>query len=260
MNTFSILFENDEILLVNKPFGCAVQGGEGVAHPLDEELSREKGYKVHLVHRLDKDTSGILIVAKNPQAASKWTKLIGTKEVQKEYVAVCTGMPEIKGKKCTKGVLSGTVEAHGRTQSAETFFTVEKSVRVELPALENASSESKADSKEALSDKAESKTEVKPDSKPDSITLSLVKLKLGTGRMHQLRIQLAKAMCPICADDQHGNFKINKKLRKLGIKKLCLCSYKVTLPLNGKQQVFTVDLPEHMQKAVDTYFSGESAV
>ena len=65
MKTFSIIFENEEILLVNKEGGVSVQGGAGIAHPLDAELSIQLGYKIFLVHRLDKETSGILVVAKN---------------------------------------------------------------------------------------------------------------------------------------------------------------------------------------------------
>lgn len=187
MKTFSIIFENDEILLVNKEAGVSVQGGAGIAHPLDAELSIQLGYKIFLVHRLDKETSGILVVAKNAQAAAKWTNLISGGKVKKEYVAVCFGIPIVNGKKCYSGVLEGTVEAHGRTQNAKTFFKVESVWNVKLP-------------------------ETKED-----LELSFLKLALGTGRMHQIRIQLAKASCPIAGDDKHGDFKKNKLARKIGI-------------------------------------------
>ena len=215
MNPFSILFEDDEILLVNKPHGTAVQGGAGIAHPLDEELSKQTGYKVHLVHRLDKDTAGILIVAKNPQAAAKWTKLIATKQVKKEYTAICIGEPLVNGKKSDRGTIRGTVEAHGKTQDAFLDFNVEKKAQ----------------------------------------GLCLMHITLGTGRMHQIRIQLAKAGCPIAADDQHGDFKQNKVLKKQGIKKLQLAATKLTLPIEGKPQTFTIPLPPHMQSTVENFFS-----
>ena len=70
-----IIYENDEIYIINKPAGLAVQGGQGVTHSLDVEFPKQVGSKVHLVHRLDKDTSGLMIVAKNPAAAGKWTKI-----------------------------------------------------------------------------------------------------------------------------------------------------------------------------------------
>ena len=57
MSVLPIVFENEEIFVVNKPKGVAVQGGEGVKHPLDEMLTQQVGYKIYPVHRLDKDTS-----------------------------------------------------------------------------------------------------------------------------------------------------------------------------------------------------------
>lgn len=223
MMPFSILYENSEILLINKPNGVSVQGGAGISHPLDETLSEQLGYKIHLVHRLDKETAGILIVAKNAPAAAKWTKLIAGDEVQKEYYAVCIGTPVVNGKKKTKGVLLGTVEAHGRTQEAQTFFEVEKTGTVSVP-----------------------------NSDLEGVELSLVHITLGTGRMHQIRIQMAKAGAPLAADDQHGNFKVNKVLRKCGIKKLQLAAVRLTIPVDGKPRTFEIPLPEHIQKTVNT--------
>lgn len=222
MKTFSIIFENEEILLVNKESGVSVQGGAGIAHPLDAELSIQLGYKIFLVHRLDKETSGILVVAKNAQAAAKWTNLISGGKVKKEYVAVCFGIPVVDGKKCYSGVLEGTVEAHGRTQAAKTFFKVESVWNVKIPESEK------------------------------ELELSFLKLTLGTGRMHQIRIQLAKASCPIAGDDKHGDFKKNKLARKIGIKKLQLASVKLSLPVDGKTQTFEIPLPEHIKTALNS--------
>ena len=89
MKIFSIIYEDDEILLINKEEGVSVQGGAGISHSLDEDLSKQLGYKIYLVHRLDKETAGILIVAKSSMAASKWTNLLSTNQVQKEYIS-CT--------------------------------------------------------------------------------------------------------------------------------------------------------------------------
>ena len=212
MKTFSIIFENDEILLVNKEAGVSVQGGSGIAHPLDEELSIQLGYKIFLVHRLDKETSGILVVAKNAQAAAKWTNLISGGKVKKEYVAVCFGIPIVNGKKCYSGVLEGTVEAHGRTQNAKTFFKVESVWNVKLP-------------------------ETKED-----LELSFLKLALGTGRMHQIRIQLAKASCPIAGDDKHGDFK----------KQRHRSSVTPSLPVAAKMQTIEIPLPEQNKTTLNS--------
>lgn len=215
MKDFPIIFENDEILVVNKPCGTSVQGGAGVLHPLDEELSKRLGYKIHLVHRLDKDTSGLLIVAKNAASASKWTSLVGSKSVKKEYMCICTGDIISGSKTLLKGKLSSKVQAHGRILEAELFFDVVKSSIIKLPDSEN------------------------------TVKLNLVHITLGTGRMHQIRIQMAKEGAPLAADDQHGNFKINKMLRKIGIKKLQLACVRLTVPFENKDKLLEIPLPEH---------------
>ncbi len=202
MKEIPILFENEEILVINKPSGVAVQGGQGIAHPLDKELPEQVGYPVYLVHRLDRDTNGLMVVAKSPMAAAKWTKMIGGKLVRKEYTAVCVGKMGSK-----KGTIRTAVLQHGDEKPAVTHFQVveEKDVEVE----------------------------------GQIVTLSTLRLQLETGRMHQIRIHLAKQNCPIAGDDKHGNFKINKLLKKSqGIKELQLTASRLTIPLNGRDCVF----------------------
>ena len=73
------------------------------------------------------------------------------------------------------------------------------------------------------------------------VPLCLIKLQLETGRMHQIRIHLAKQGCPIAGDDQHGNFKMNKLLKKVcKIKRLQLAAVRLTIPLDGKERIFEV--------------------
>ncbi len=205
MNPIPIIYQNQEIFIINKKAGMPVQGGEKIAHPLDEELAKQVGQKVYLVHRLDKDTSGLMIVAKSPQAANKWTKLIGSKEVKKEYIAICAGSLKEK-----KGEISEDIIQHGQTKRAVTHYQVEKEWTIER--------------------------------EEEAIPMCRIRLLLETGRMHQIRIHLAKQGCPIAGDDQHGNFKLNKVLRKAaGIKNLQLYSVKLVLPLNGKMETFIND-------------------
>ena len=231
MKEIPVLFEDDEIFVINKPAGVAVQGGEGIAHPLDEEFSKQVGFKVHLVHRLDKETCGLMVVAKNPKAASKWIELIASKQVQKEYTAICFGEPLINGKKQKTGTISGSViKKNGkneREQSAVTNFTVEEVKTVEIP---------------VFSDNPEEDA-----SKLIPLTFSQIHLKLGTGRMHQIRIHLSSVGAPICGDDKHGNFKLNKLAKNhLKIKNLLLCSQKLTIPTaGGNTKTFEIDLPQY---------------
>ena len=217
MNTIPILYEDDEIYIINKPQNLAVQGGQGVAHSLDVEFSKQVGNKVYLVHRLDKDTGGLMMVAKTSMAASKWTKLISSKAVKKEYLALCAGSLSKK-----EGIINDTVVQHGESKTAITHYKVEKEWSEELH-------EDKEDVNSPII---------------DTVKLSLIRLKLETGRMHQIRVHLAKNNCPIAGDDQHGAFRVNKTLKKyLKIKRLQLCSVKLTVPNlveKGKDSVFTL--------------------
>lgn len=287
MQKTEILFENDEILVVNKIYGLSVQGGIGVTHSLDQDLSKELGYKIYLVHRLDKETSGLLIVAKNPKAAAKWTNLISSKEVKKEYLAICASLPIINGKKMKSGTLKTDVISHGKTQNAKTFFNLEKEFFIELPnfdlSCENSSSLAKSPvscNKVPLAQKNSSSLEKPPllaenrqshqkvlncqqnqenqqenISKTKKIPLYLIRLTLETGRMHQIRVQMANAKSPLLADDKYGDFKLNKILRKVGIKKLQLASVKLTLPINKKHIVLECKLPQHIQNVLDKGFT-----
>ena len=192
--------------MINKNSGLAVQGGANVKHSIDVDFADEIGQKIFLVHRLDKDTAGLMIVAKTQAAAAKWTKLISSKNVKKEYIAICAGTIEPK-----KGIICEKIVQHGEEKKAVTNYEVEKEIETECGKL------------------------------------SQIRLLLETGRMHQIRIHLAKNSCPIAGDDQHGNFKLNKQLKKtLGIKKLLLASVKLTVPLQSKNQVFEIPLPEYM--------------
>ncbi|SEP74881.1 23S rRNA pseudouridine955/2504/2580 synthase [Treponema bryantii] len=207
-----IIYENDEIIIINKPSGLAVQGGQGVVHSVDRDFAEQVGYKIYLVHRLDKDTSGLMVVAKNPVAAGKWTKLIGSKIVKKEYLALCAGKMPSKS-----GVINEEIVQHGDSKTAVTKYKVEKETDI---------------------------VQTGPDNQPVSIHLSLIRLMLETGRMHQIRIHLSKNGCPIAGDDQHGNFKLNKQLKKLaGIKRLQLSAVRLTIPLEGKDKTFEVSAP-----------------
>ncbi|MCR5606900.1 MAG: RNA pseudouridine synthase [Treponema sp.] len=218
MDTIAILYQNAEICIINKRAGLAVQGGEGVAHSVDVELANQLGQKVYLVHRLDKETAGILVVAKSPQAASKWTKIISTGGVSKEYIALCIGKV-----KDSKGVIQGELMQRGESRTAVTYYNVEKVF--EIPYGEAG----------------------------EKIYLSKIRLKLGTGRMHQIRIQLAQIGCPIAGDDKHGDFKANKLVKKLcGIKRLQLASVYLKINVPGLKDTFKIDLPEHMETALNS--------
>ena len=232
MKEIPIIYENNEILIVNKRAGLAVQGGEGVKNPLDSLLSEQLGAKVYPVHRLDKETSGLLVVAKTSAAAHLWTGIIASGQVKKEYQALCFGL--VQGLKSNSalgktGRLTQRVQVAGAGKTAETFYQV---VGIFPTAKIAAMAEQVADL-------------------GNNPLFSLLNLTLGTGRTHQIRIHLAQSGCPILADDKHGNFKVNKLIKKaVGIRTLQLAATRLTIPLEGRATTFQIPLPPHMEEAL----------
>ena len=214
MNTIPIVYENEEIIIINKPSGVSVQGGEGIAHPLDKELPKQTGHGIFLVHRLDKDTSGLMIAAKTKPAAAKWSKLVASRAVKKEYDAICIGTFSER-----QGVITDDVVQHGEIKRAVTQYAVSEVFEIDCGG--------------------------------EKLSLSLVHLTLETGRMHQIRIHLAKKGCPIALDDKHGNFAKNKLLKKYcGTKRLLLCASKLSLPLSEKEKIVRIALPDYFGKPI----------
>jgi 23S rRNA pseudouridine955/2504/2580 synthase len=174
VKNIEILYEDDFSLIVNKPAGLAVQGGKGVKSSLDRILAEIREPSPLLVHRLDKDTSGVLLAAKGREAAARFSRLFksGGKAV-KQYTAVCAGRPEK-----SEGVIAEALLIRGSLKKSETRYRVIKS------------------------------------GKHETQEFSVLELELGTGRMHQIRRHLAINGTPVLGDDKYGDFSLNKKLRK----------------------------------------------
>ena len=185
MKNLDILYEDNSVIIVNKPAGLAVQGGKNVKNSLDKILAQLRQNDASgpplLVHRLDKDTSGVLLAAKTKQDAARFSRLLsngGERHAKKQYIAVCAGSPKEK-----EGVITAELEIRNKMKKSQTKYKVIKSG--ELSGLE----------------------------------YSVMEIELGTGRMHQIRRHLSMIGCPILGDDKYGDFKLNKRLR---MKKLLL--------------------------------------
>lgn len=250
MKPCPIIYENEEILIIHKAAGVAVQGGVGVAHSLDEELSCRLGRRVHLVHRLDKETAGLLVVAKDAAAAAKWSALIASGRVRKEYVAICFGVPVVGGKRLSSGgtaTIRAPVEKNGRRQDAVTQVTVRQKWQldavVEYDALRGVT---QTDGGKRCDGAGRVMTASDADA-VSALEFSLLRLVLGTGRMHQLRIHLAGCGAPIVGDDRHGDFKRNRLARRCcGAGRLMLAATRLTVPLGAAMRTFSIPLPAHI--------------
>jgi 23S rRNA pseudouridine955/2504/2580 synthase len=116
--TIPILYEDASIFIFNKPAGLAVQGGEGVVNSLDSLLEKHFSPRPLLIHRLDKDTSGVIVVAKNKEAAFRYSKIIEAKQTEKFYITVCVNGAALKD----EGEIDGSVTIKGELKKAKTLY------------------------------------------------------------------------------------------------------------------------------------------
>jgi 23S rRNA pseudouridine955/2504/2580 synthase len=196
MKGITVLYEDDNFFVLNTPSGLPVQGGAGVGSSLDALLAAAYEQPPLLVHRLDKDTSGVIVTAKNRESAAACSDFFSNprRGLKKIYLSVCAGLLE------KKGTITEKLFVKGREQSAETSFKL-LGARRDLPLVGAA------------------------------VDLSLAELELATGRMHQIRIHLADKGHPIPGDDKYGDFALNKQLKKTyGLKRLLLHAFSLYLP------------------------------
>ena len=209
----SVVYEDDNLLVLNKPFGIPVHSGsDGLTSLIEYVWSylswNESGaFKPSLVHRLDKGTSGIILVCKNAESLRQWTSLMRHRKLSKKYYALTHGVPESQ---------AGVIE------------------------LKLARTDSSKGSKVLVSEQGiYSRTEYKVLSVANDT--SLIELTLGTGRMHQIRTHMAHIGCPIVGDDRYGDYAINKEYKKkYGIHRMCLHSHL----LEFENWKFQADLPD----------------
>jgi 23S rRNA pseudouridine955/2504/2580 synthase len=120
VKTVEILYEDDDSLVINKPAGLAVQGGKGVKTSLDGILAAMRIPAPLLVHRLDKDTSGVILTAKTKEAAARFSRLLGVgRKAVKQYIAVCAGCPQK-----SEGVITVDLLIRGSLKKSETRYRV----------------------------------------------------------------------------------------------------------------------------------------
>lgn len=214
----NILYEDEALLVLDKPAGLAVHGGSGISHGAIEQLryARPQSGFLELVHRLDRDTSGILLLAKKRSALTALHEQLRAGRVQKFYLVLVRGQWR-NPKQSVKLPLNKYVLASGERRvsvsedgmPSHTVFRLKQSWR----------------------------------------EFSLIEAELKTGRTHQIRVHLAHLGYPIAGDDKYGDFVLNKTLSKQGLKRMFLHAYKViiTHPRSGEEVMFEAPLPEDLE-------------
>ena len=219
---FPILYEDDAILAIDKPSGVAVHGGSGVSFGVIEQLrsARPQAKFLELVHRLDRETSGILLLAKKRSALTHLHDQMREGKTDKRYLTLVLGKWR-NAKQHVKLPLHkfSTQDGEKRVMVREdgkeshTIFTLQK-------AWSN---------------------------------YSLLEAQLKTGRTHQIRVHLSHLDFPIAGDDKYGDFARNKELAKQGLKRMFLHAHSITFthPVSGEKLSLHAPLPKELQKFVD---------
>jgi 23S rRNA pseudouridine955/2504/2580 synthase len=213
-----VLHEDEHVLAIDKPAGLAVHGGSGVAHGVIESLRsmRPEARFLELVHRLDRETSGVLLVAKKRSALTALHELLRGREVDKRYVA--------------------GVKGRFRNERQRVRLALEKRA---TPAGKHVRVSDEGQSSETLFHRLARGEE-----------FSLLEAELLTGRTHQIRVHLAHIGHPVLGDEKYGDFELNRALRKRGLKRMFLhaLSLAFTHPATGEAVRIVSPLPADLQR------------
>jgi 23S rRNA pseudouridine955/2504/2580 synthase len=227
---FPVLMEDEALMAIDKPAGVAVHGGSGVSFGVIEQLRRARpaSTNLELVHRLDRETSGVLLVAKKRSALKNLQDQFRDRETGKTYLALVLGLWPSNKKVIDSPLFK---------------YIVETGV-------------------------GEGERRVKVVGKDDpngmrSITLvrvartvgpyTLLEVTIKTGRTHQIRVHLASQGYPIAGDDKYGDFEHNKLLQKMGLKRMFLHAWQLKFqhPQSHRPVSLQAPLPPELKNFVD---------
>jgi len=217
----AIVFENRNFMVINKPSGLAVHSGTGVRVGLIEIAKKLfPDIDVQLAHRLDRDTSGCVVLSKNRDALNDFNTQSKENTLIKKYTALVQGV--IKNDFIVDLALDTSARQNGeRTVAvcetgkwAKTKFTVSEYYQGEAPA-------------------------------------TLLQCQLFSGRTHQIRVHTSASDCPIAGDQRYGNGKFNAKLRNLGLKRLFLHAANVQFKDGDEPIIVNAELPSKLQKLLE---------
>lgn len=215
----SIIFEDSSLLAINKPSGVAVHGGSGVSYGIIEAIRALKPDEkfLELIHRLDKDTSGCLLIAKKRSALIAVQDLLRNRQTDKRYLALLCGLPDFNKQKVTAPLLR------------EELKSGERFVRVDQKGKESTSFFSIL---ERFNDSV------------------LAEVKIITGRTHQIRVHAKYLGHNVAGDSKYGNYACNQRLKNRGLKRLFLHSAQISFkhPDSGKNITIKAPLSSDLEQ------------
>ena len=220
----AIVFEDDWLIAINKPPGLAVHGGSGVQIGLIEALRQMKPDVkfLELVHRLDRETSGVILVAKKRSALKALQEQFREKSeqmtlagIRKTYLALVDGQWPAQRREVNEPLLRTELASGDRMVRVSAEGKPSKTLFAVVESLQGA---------------------------------TLVEASPVTGRTHQIRVHARIAGCPLLGDDKYGIDVINEKLKRKGLRRLCLHAAKLTFlhPVTEQQMTVEAPMPDDM--------------
>lgn len=217
----SIVYEDRALLALDKPSGIATHGGSGISFGAIEMLRKLRpGEPLELVHRLDRDTSGLLVVAKKRSALTELQRLIREGRLEKRYLTLLVGAIPAKPFTVDAPLLKSTL------QGGERMVRVDPEGKASVShfrLIERAG--------------AHSYTEV----------------RIDTGRTHQIRVHAASTGHPVAGDEKYGDKDANKALKAVGLKRMFLHAASLRFALKDGEQPYVLNapLPEDLRRLLD---------
>jgi len=217
----AIIFENKNFLVVNKPSGVAVHSGTGIRVGLIEICHKLfPNIDIRLAHRLDKETSGCVVLSKNREALNDFNDQSKDNTIIKKYSALVQGIIN------DDFIVELSLDVHNRVNGERTVQVSE--------------SGKWAKTKFTVSEFYQGK-----------IHATLLQCQLYSGRTHQIRVHTSASACPIAGDQRYGNAKFNHKLRKLGLKRLFLHASNIQFNDGEERIVVSAELPDKLQNLLE---------
>ena len=215
----AVIFEDKHFLVIDKPSGVASHGGSGVSHGAIELLRAARPQEhLELVHRLDRDTSGVLVFAKTRPGLIGLQDAIRAGTVTKQYLCLMVGHPS-KAKFDVNAPLLKSV-----LQGGERMVRVADNGKPSLTFFREA--------------------EQYPSAR-------LMQATLGTGRTHQIRVHAAHIGHPLAGDPKYGDKEMNKRYRELGLQRLFLHASHMSFELDGRAYSFSAPMPDDLKNFLD---------
>ncbi len=234
---FVVLLEDEHLLAIDKPAGVAVHGGSGVSFGVIEQLrmARPQARFLELVHRLDRDTSGILLIAKKRSALKHLQDQFRERETGKTYLALVAGRWP-----ANKKVLDKPLHKYLLPDGERRVKVVAKDDPDGMPSV-------------TLVKVAQRLQCTLTPAKDNPVALSLLEVTLKTGRTHQIRVHVASEGHPILGDDKYGDCELNKALQRPaalpGLKRMFLHAWRLQFnhPASGERVELLAQLPPELE-------------